>query len=116
MTKRTTRSVKQASTSAPFPTMSVSEFMRGGLHSLKQPTTIMSHSEVKGTWYPEGQGMSAVYYSGNISSTPAPDANAAMGSTFTSSPLRGFTPTPPDKVDALTEAVEKMLTYLKEGK
>lgn len=113
MTKRTTRAALRSTTPPPFPTISVSEFMRGGLYGLVEPTTVMSHSKVVGTWYPEGQGMTASYY--HSSTTPSPDSSTLTSSVMTgsaSSGLRGVASTPGVDVNGLNSAIEKLHKYL----
>ena len=90
----------------------VREFMRGGIYNLKQPTTVMSHSDEMGVWLPRGQyeallSANGTYYASSTS-TLSP---TITGDVLTSSVLRGTTSSAVN-VDALNDAVAKLHQYL----
>ena len=97
---------KLRSTTPPaVNTISVSEFVRGGLYSLERPTVVMSHSAELGTWYPRGQGVTTNYY--GAAGTVPPD------STQTFSILRSSTaPSPGVDLEGIRTAVAKLHEYL----
>lgn len=63
MMPRSRKVSARTSTPPSVKTVSVSEFVRGGIYDITEPTVVMSHSTELGTWYPRGQGMTSVYYS-----------------------------------------------------
>lgn len=107
-------STLRSTTSPSIPTVSVSEFVRGAIYDLTEPTMVMSHSTELGTWYPRGQGVSANYFASSTSSTPTLDftgsSNVMLGSTSATAPLTSQT------ISAAVEAaVMKATQHLEES-
>lgn len=69
---------KEARSTTPpeVKSIGVREFLRGGIYNLDEPTVVMSHSDVIGTWVPRGQGLTATYYASS-STTPTMDSTFA---------------------------------------
>lgn len=99
----------RSKTPPAIPTISVSEFVRGGLYQLDKPTTVMSHSEELGTWYPKGQGVTANYYS-SIDSSTVDMLGASSSVSLGGGVLRAQEPV---NVKALNEAVRQMQEFLR---
>lgn len=71
------RRVELRKTETPLPTMTVSDFVRGGIYDVQEQTMILTHGEPLGTWIPRGQ--SATYYAAN--STPTNSTTTATAGT-----------------------------------
>lgn len=108
MTKSSRSSSLRSTTPPAVPTINVSSFVRGGIYDLTDPTTVMSNGTELGTWYPRGQGVTAVYA---VSSNTS---NAAFPSDPATTTMRGSQgqKTTGVNVDALNSAVAKLHEYL----
>jgi hypothetical protein len=81
--KQSINKVARSTTPPEVKSMGIREFMRGGVYDLKEPTVIMSHSDVMGTWVPRGQGVTANYAS-VLSATASSLPMASSTSSFSS--------------------------------
>lgn len=88
--------------------MSVSDFVRGGLYDIQQPTVVMTHGEPMGMWVPRGQYEN--FYGSVMNTTSStPDWNTATIAMASSSPLLRSASTVPDPIRA---AVAQLHAYL----
>ena len=112
-TRRTSKTLRASGPPPAVNTVNVSEFVRGALYNLKEPTVVMTHGTELGTWYPRGQGVTANYYSAT-SRPDLADDNASFSALVAGAPTRSFSAdtSPPVDVVGLNKAVQMMQQYL----
>lgn len=93
-----TRRAEVRKTPSSLKTMSVSEFVRGGLYDAAESTIVVTHGEPLGMWVPRGQyealvGMNGTFYGATSSfSTPTADSGSQTHSVMSATALRGSGP------------------------
>jgi len=111
MSKSQSKASVRNTTPPAINTMSVTEFVRGGLYDIDTPTTVVSHGNELGTWYPRGQGVTANYYAASTTTAQVPNGFATrnfVGSLAAAAPPADE----PLDVAGLNDAVRQMKEYL----
>lgn len=98
-------------------TMTISDFVRGGVYDLKEATVIVTHGEPLGMWTPRDKYEAALAYQAtttdgttsylNVSNSPDVNLSGSTSSTLEASSTRSTV-----NVDALNSAVDKLHEYL----
>jgi hypothetical protein len=109
MTRSRRKEVRK--TPSSLKTMTVSEFVRGGLYDIDESTVVVTHGEPMGMWIPRGQyetlmGVNGTYYA---SSTSTSD----LTRNFTGVMASAASPQEPVDVAGLNKAVKQMQEYIK---